>query len=405
MNSSRLIRRVRGVSLIEALVALAVMAVGLLGVVGMQASLRFNADVSRQRAEAVRMAQEKMEELRAFGVLSGAVAGEHDYTKIITGTDIPSVPFGFGNTIFSRTVTVPATVADDPRYKVVQVNVSWLDRRTAAGGIPESVTLTSSVAQVAPVLGASLGLPGDRAGPQRPHGRHPAIPRGAVTQPGGTSIFEPAGSGGPRFTFNSSTGRIVEFCLVPSSCNTIASALLSGYVHFATAPPLAALDPQALLSAEAETPSGTPPTGLGVAVVLTQPDTITVTCVTAAAISGALPYYCAVPLVPAAALTTTYAWSGQSVLTGLTNLSATLSNATATNLKVCRYTPDASTDRPQTGNAAHPLDYTAVGQSLSNQNFLVIPAGNGSIAYSCPTDLGTTPLVDGDTRRHQPTAT
>ena len=56
------VRSSRGVSLIEALVALAVMAFGLLGVVGMQSTLRVNADVSRQRAEAVRMAQEKMED-------------------------------------------------------------------------------------------------------------------------------------------------------------------------------------------------------------------------------------------------------------------------------------------------------------------------------------------------------
>ena len=85
--------RSRGVSLIEALVALAVMAFGLLGVVGMQATLRFNADVSRQRAEAVRMAQEKMEEMRAFGVLgSVAPAGEHGYADIISATDTPPPP-------------------------------------------------------------------------------------------------------------------------------------------------------------------------------------------------------------------------------------------------------------------------------------------------------------------------
>ena len=95
--------RSRGVSLIEALVALAVMAFGLLGVVGMQATLRFNADVSRQRAEAVRMAQEQMENMRSFGVLSGAaLPTDHEYVDIITGTDYPAPPSGFANTAFTR---------------------------------------------------------------------------------------------------------------------------------------------------------------------------------------------------------------------------------------------------------------------------------------------------------------
>ena len=63
----------------------------------------FNADVSRQRAEAVRMAQEKMENLRAFGVLSGAaVPGDQEYIDIVAGTDYPAPPSGFANTAFTR---------------------------------------------------------------------------------------------------------------------------------------------------------------------------------------------------------------------------------------------------------------------------------------------------------------
>ena len=44
----------RGISLVEALVAMLVMSFGMLAIVGLQATLRLNADVAKQRAEAVR---------------------------------------------------------------------------------------------------------------------------------------------------------------------------------------------------------------------------------------------------------------------------------------------------------------------------------------------------------------
>ena len=75
----------RGVSLIEALVALAVMSIGLLGVAGMQATLRSTADLSKQRSEAVRLAQEKLEDLRSFGTLVAHTGStEHDYASILS---------------------------------------------------------------------------------------------------------------------------------------------------------------------------------------------------------------------------------------------------------------------------------------------------------------------------------
>ena len=59
----------RGVSMVEAMVALAVMAFGMLAVVGVQSTLRLNADIAKQRSEATRMAQEKLDEWRSFTVI------------------------------------------------------------------------------------------------------------------------------------------------------------------------------------------------------------------------------------------------------------------------------------------------------------------------------------------------
>jgi hypothetical protein len=62
-------------------------------------------------------------------------------------------------------------------------------------------------------------------------------------------------------------------------------------------------------------------------------------------------------------------------------------------------------------NADHPLDYGApapdtsklgVVGALTNQNFLVIRAGFGGVAFECPGDDAGTPYVNGNTWHHQP---
>ena len=64
----------RGVSLIEAIVAMAVMAFGMMAVVGLHTTLRQNSDIAKQRSEAVRIAEEAIEQWRAFSIM-GATSG------------------------------------------------------------------------------------------------------------------------------------------------------------------------------------------------------------------------------------------------------------------------------------------------------------------------------------------
>ena len=395
MNRSMHKRGERGVSLIEALVALAVMAFGLLGVVGMQATLRFSSDISKQRSEAVRMAQEQVEAQRAFALLSGAPTGQLDYAGIASGgPSTVSVATGFANTSFERTTTVVNPGVNDPLMKQVTVRVGWLDRRTASGGVEQSVTLSTNITQVAPAMGASLGLPGDRAATQRPRGRNPAVPAGAVDQSGadaGKSVFTPPGGGGATFTFVNSTGQIINVCNPAGTCTATLGWLVSGYIHFINT----GVQPTAALG---ETPTGAAVAGVSVSVNRTTPTAPAApTCFTSNFSALTLVYYCLVPTDP-----TPTTWSGRANLTGLT-LSGSLSDDTLSNRKVCRYTPSA-TDTPAGGNRAHPLDYVAVNESLTNQNFLVIGAGNGAgLAYDCPADLISVPnLLNTNTYRHQP---
>lgn len=391
--------RSRGVSLIEALVALAVMAFGLLGVVGMQATLRFNADVSRQKAEAVRMAQEHMETLRSFGVLSGAAsATEREYGDIIAGNVTLAQPAGFANTAFSRVTTVTLPTASDPKMRSVRVVVSWRDRRTDASGAADSVFLTSSIAEVAPELMASAGLPGDRSATQRPLGRHRSIPVGAGPGPtGDTSSFAPPSAPtGVSWIFQNATGKITSVCVpvgMSVVCTATSGLLVSGFIQF-VGPGIAPTP------ADGENPVGLasafPSFGMQVTLTLPIAPAVAPSCYTGAASQGTA-YFCFVPTE-----TSTGVWSGRTELTPSGFLfAASESDPTAAHYKVCRYTPRPASHTPAGGNPAHPLDYALVSASLTNQNFLMFSGGNGTAAYTCPSD-GPSPLIDSTTFRHQP---
>jgi Tfp pilus assembly protein PilV len=415
-------RGIRGVSLIEALVAMAIMAFGMLGVVGMQAALRTGADQSKQRSEAVRLAQEAMETLRSFGQTATAPAGELTYALIdsqAASAVTSSTTAGYtGNATFNRSVTVidhaASTAASSPRMKTVTVDVTWADR-DSTGLTDRNVTLRSVIAEISPQLGGSLALPTNRSAPQRPGGRHPSIPRSATPGAAGESNFNPPGTTGVTFVFDNSTG-LIKNCTPAAICPGGKTSLLSGYIRFATGVPPTGADAE--IPPDPTVPSVLGGGQLGVTLGFRLPPTTTdytVDSVTAPigcyVYQGPnyLEYFCAVPLtLPAVVSNGT--WSGTLDLilpTGALAVDAvpgTPSDVTPSRYRVCRYTPEPTNDAPPGGNDAHPLLYTGVAVSLTNQNFLVISAGDGTLAFGCPTDNTATPLVDGDTKLHQPRA-
>ena len=135
----------RGVSLVEAMVALAVMAFGMLAVVGVQSTLRLNADIAKQRTEATRIAQQKLDEWRSFTVIDTVPpAGQTAWTAI--ADDVSTVP-GSNATYEVRREVVTSV---DPPAKVIRVTVSWSDRAAAdANDKNQRVTLASSIAAAA----------------------------------------------------------------------------------------------------------------------------------------------------------------------------------------------------------------------------------------------------------------
>ena len=403
----------RGVSLIEALAALAVMAFGMLGVIGMQSTLRSNSDITKQRAEAVRIGQAKVEDWRAFQQLS-ADPGLADFADIANGALPPVTPSNSNATYTVGVNVAPSVLAPTaPKLKSVTVNVDWKDRAER----DNDVRIVSAIAGIAPELAGSLGLPSDRSVAQRPGGRNLLVPQGAVdlNDGSGTSRFTPPNSPtGTSWVFNNTTGIITSICAPSLPCVPTDRFLLSGFIRFATVGMPS--------TSEGESPIDPidPALPIGVEVVLTVPSTMTEACYTQP-FATVVAYYCAVPTS-----TDPRTWSGQSRVTGLP-VSSTLGDASASRYKVCRYTPVAGcqptvgstiwgapgatascTGAPPTpsrrmSNAEHPLNYAGVTGGLTQQNFLVIRAGDGTTSFACPGD-GPIEFINSNTVAHQPSS-
>lgn len=373
----------RGASLIEALVALAVMGFGILGIAGIQSTLRSNADLSKQQAEATRLAQRALEESRSFTQI--AVAADPDVRTYdgLASDDLGDVVGT--NATFSRVIEV---VDIGPgRAKRVTVKVGWTDRANQ----PQQVTLTSNITGMPPEVGASLAVSTVGRPLRQPLGRHAGIPPEAIDRGDGTSQFSPPGGGSARWIFSNTTGVISRICAdgTEASCINVQSYLLSGFIRFATGS-------TAPTGVDAEFPPSPPLSGLGVAVEQTLPVVATVTCFVRTSLVD-VEYFCAVPVSDGNPM-----WSGRALVTGL-SLAASVGTTTSTDHRVCRYTRDrAHTVVPAIPNERHPLDYKDVKGTLTGQNYLVIRAGDGTVAFDCPADDPATSLINGNTWHHQP---
>jgi Tfp pilus assembly protein PilV len=383
--------RSQGVTLLEALVAMAVMAIGAVAVVGLQATLRLNSDVSKQRAVAVRLAQEVIEEWRGFSTLA-ATAGVTDWTDIATETATLTPPDA--NATYTRVATVVSNGVgnDDPRSKTLHVRVRWEDR----SGQEQSVVMNSIVSGLDPQLGGSLLLAFDSSPVRNAGGRNPAIPRSAVDQHDGTSRFVPPGLNSPTWVFNNATGLVTQVCPPLAPCSDVTGMLLSGFVRFATGT-------SQPTGSDAEFPPSTPLGTIAVNVRQESPYDTTVNCFEEFT-STAVAYYC---LVRVDLLDTS--WTGKAgqptvQISGI-NLVSDINDDDNSKFKICRYTTVRSNTAvvpTDLKNEQSPFRYVNVSNSLTDQNFLVIRAGQSGVAFVCPNDDTATTNVNGATWYHQP---
>lgn len=251
-----------GFTLIEALVALVVTAFGMLAVASMQFNMSQGSDVAKQRSEAVRLAQEKIEQLRSFESVAPS-ASKFDYTDdVVAGCDemapasAPCTPLAYSsNTRYRRAWTVTradgVTAANGSDLeKWLRVEVTWTDRTNQ----PQQVVLRSVISRADP---ANLGIlyTGPGATKTRtPKNRNINIPYPAVTLPGDMSAFQPPGATNTNFVFDNVTGDVLGFCTdaaianarstntalnfsagsLTSGCTAQKAYLLSGYFTFLT---------------------------------------------------------------------------------------------------------------------------------------------------------------------------
>jgi hypothetical protein len=379
-----------GVALIEALIALAIMAFGMLAVVGMQGTLRQNSDLSRQRAEAVRIAQQEIERVRAYALLAGPTGANTNTFSALDGRS--NVVTVAGNATFTLDTTVtggpgiPSLATNQPSLKTLRVDVGWTDRN----GVPQNVRLSTAIHGVAPELGGTLsvrpnGFPTSKAG-----GRHAAIPWNAVPLGDGTSGFiPPQPTGGTvAWLFNNATG-LIQICTLLDPTLSVTrlnfgncsgrAQLLTGFVNFASNANTQATATNAM------SPTGTPFL-VQVKVQRTSPSALTVDASNGcfmglAAVDGpsVVEYFCAIAVDPD--LTQPALWSGYAIVTSPDLPIVPVVGGFST----CRYThPNARANPPGVvSNVQHPRAYTDVNGPLAGQNFLVVRVVNRD-ASDCP---------------------
>ena len=233
----------RGFSLIEALTSMFVTAVGMMAIAGFYVPLSHNSDVAKQRSEAVRLAQLKMEELRAIEqVASDGAGNKFDYSAdVVSGNDTIDSANGAYNTStsYARTWTVTGNETDPQKW--IRVEVTWTDR----AGKGQGVSLRSVIARSdAGGIGTVAVGPGPMK-PRSPKNRNVDIPYPAVSLAGEKSGFSPPGAGGQFFIFDNVTGEVLGACSSALRENTVVTFdgtncieytvkryLLSGYIRF-----------------------------------------------------------------------------------------------------------------------------------------------------------------------------
>lgn len=385
-----------GVTLIEALVALLIMAFGMVAMIGIQSNMRTSADLARQRSEAVRLAQQDIEQLRAFASLTladGAPEQARAYSQIAEDS-ASNAGDGSSNTQFALTRTVQTADSQSD----VKVTVTWLDRSNGNVDAPNSVSLRSFITRADPKLAASLSIAPDGLPARRPQARDPSIPVKAKDVGSNRSIYKPPNSGGIAWVFDNLTGLIVSRCSGLSDsasnadfsastlslyCNNNVAALpVSGFVRFSLATPpdsdYPGSDALPLDLVFSLTSTGHPDPAFECSddapatAVSNRPDGVS--------------YFCAV--YPGS----TGSWSGQLLLNGLA-----LGDG---GYRVCRYSADYDGNGKR-DNAEHPSAYSAVTAALTAQNFLVVRA-----AASCPAghakDIDQGYFFNSATESHQP---
>ncbi len=369
-----------GFTLIEALIALAVTAFGLLAVAGLQTALARHADIARQRGEATRLAQARIEAMRSAADAAGHAA-------LASGSDTPATT---SNTRYERrwTVTDDAT----PGHKLLRVTVRWADRQQdpADPAQRHSVTLASMIAAAEAGDAGALAVPAPA--PHRPRHGLPPIPTVARPLGGGRSAIDLPG-GTHYIVFDATTQTVERLCSGRVTTHTDAATVCTdAYRARIVTGMLSGLPSGAFRGAPDGFDSDAQAAALGLELVPADPAHGPLHCrVSRVPADGAHPrtpdappparhvagHYAYVCLVPWPA-SGTRGWSGS---LRITRTSASLM---ARNDAICRLSWDQDGSGAIDSAREHPDPYVDVTESLHAQNFVWVERIDAATPAPCP---------------------
>ena len=364
----------------------------MLSLVGMQTLLARNGDLAKQRTEAVRLAQEKLECLRAYTQITssatasvsrncmGALLAVDTWNGLATvgGDPLNPLTSAFSNTSFTRSWTLGGATTDPMR--AVTVTVTWTDR----AGVAQSYTANSVISQSNPNDEGDLGFPlPQNTNLKRPKNRNLNIPVPAIYLVGGYSGYQ---LGTLAVVFSNNSGYVVQKCTGilnaatylagTAGCTNYNAYIIAGYISGD--------------SNWTSTEAITKPTGINTASLTgwDNSNSKVISCAynsatqatdqnTGAAVAGVFRYYlCVVPI------TIGGTYGGTVRLAGMTT------GNSGTKWLVCRFEYPASTLWP-TDNDRNVQPYTNVGSSLDSQNYDIM-ATNSNAANPCSNITVTT---------------
>jgi Tfp pilus assembly protein PilV len=347
-------RRHGGFTLIEAMIALLVMSFGMLALVGLQSVFSRNGDLAKQRTEAVRLAQQRLEELRSFG-------SEAAWTALAGGADTVTT-----NALYTRTATLAGASTD--MWRAATVTVTWTDR----AGEAQEVRLDSVISRTDPASAGYIGNPlPQNTILRRPRNRQINIPIPAIDLGNGQSSYQLSPT--LAIVFSNLSGDVVLRCthVVASSsdlagCTSITARIVAGYVygtvltHNASNVPTL---PTGINHSGITEPSPVPSGGV-VCTYSRATNQNNGTFVSAFEDLARFHYYlCVVPTDGTS--TPANVWSGTIRIGGV---------PTTANYYVCRYQYNAA----ENVNARNVQPYVDVASSIDNQNYYVTNDSSGS---------------------------
>jgi Tfp pilus assembly protein PilV len=144
LRLARRLRNDRGASLVEVLVSSSLLVITIAAVFSSLAYGVNGVESSREASTAVFLAEQRLEQVRAFAVSTAATQGFINLTSASFAAEAYGSLAGYAN--FRRTVTVTAN-AGNADLKLVQVTVAYKPASTKGFGAETSTTLTTLVSR------------------------------------------------------------------------------------------------------------------------------------------------------------------------------------------------------------------------------------------------------------------